>query len=171
MNLDMIIVNVFKAESNPRTINRTIYTSSMQIINAHKLMPFIFTPLWSYVYHSIYYFRYKRYGLREFLQKSFAVRIHKVFHLERSGQGSPGPGSPGGYLNWSKALLLNTMFIKTKNWKTYPVIYSIRGCSRNENHLIFIHRILYQNLGFDFGQVQSKRSNSWFENSASALIS
>ena len=66
MVLDMIIVNVFKAESNPRTINRTIYTSSMQIINAHKLMPFIFTPLWSYVYHSIYYIRYKRYGLREF---------------------------------------------------------------------------------------------------------
>ena len=101
MDLDMIIINVFKAESNPRTINRTIYTSSMQIINAHKLMPFIFTPLWSYFYHSIYYFRYQRYGLREFLQKSFAVRIHKVFHLERSGQGSPGPGSPGGYLNWS----------------------------------------------------------------------
>lgn len=95
MVLDMIIVNVFKAESNPRTINRTIYTSFMQIMNAHKLMPFIFTPLWTHVY-SIYYFRYKRYGLREFLQKSAKpVRIHKIqaqnLLLSRKGHG---PGSP-----------------------------------------------------------------------------
>ena len=67
MVLDMMIINVFKAESNRRTINRTIYTSFKQITNAHKLMPFIFTPLWTHVYHSIYYFRY---GFREFLYYS-----------------------------------------------------------------------------------------------------
>ena len=58
-------------------------------------MPFIFTPLWTHVY-SIYYFRYKRYGLREFLQKSAKpVRIHKIqaqnLLLSRKGHG---PGSP-----------------------------------------------------------------------------